>query len=497
MIDFSNLEKYRENNRIEAKRALGGLPKSIWETYSAFANTLGGIILLGVVEDKDKSLHPVDLPDPGRLIEEFLELLNRPEKASANILSDQNISVELVEGCHIIAITVPRAERRDRPVYIDGNPFTGTYLRNGEGDYRCTKEEVQAMLRDAARKSPDMAVLEDTDPEALDGDSVRRYRSRLILRHPEHIWQELETPDFLYKIGALGKGRDEKLHPTAAGLLMFGYEYEIVREFPSYFLDYQDMTVTESEQKKFNQVRRIVSSSGDWSGNLFDFYFRVCRALAPAYVSQQSSGISSASPDSSAGEQQTENEEKSAVQEAFREALTNCLINADYYGTGGIVIRKEKDRVTFSNPGGFRIRLEDARSGGISDPRNSMLCRMFHLIDIGERTGNGIPNIYQIWKRQGWPAPAILQHFAPERTTLSLAVSQRFSFPASAAARPDIQKAVLINYLTEHVSAGTKELASLLDISPAHARKLLSRIAAEDPTIKKGTNRNSTYRLKS
>ena len=38
MIDFSNLEKYRENNRIEAKKATGGLPRSIWETTQPLSN---------------------------------------------------------------------------------------------------------------------------------------------------------------------------------------------------------------------------------------------------------------------------------------------------------------------------------------------------------------------------------------------------------------------------------------------------------------------------
>ena len=75
MIDFKNVEKYKENNRIEAKRALGGLPHSIWETYSAFANALGGIILLGVEELPDHSLRPIDLPDPQQLVTEFSTLL--------------------------------------------------------------------------------------------------------------------------------------------------------------------------------------------------------------------------------------------------------------------------------------------------------------------------------------------------------------------------------------------------------------------------------------
>jgi len=153
VIDFSHIEKYRENNRIEAKRALGGLPKSIWETYSAFANTLGGIILLGVVETGDKTFDTVDLPDPEGLIREFRSILNDPKKVSVNILSDDDVYVQEVNGDRIVVINVPRASRADMPVYVDGDPLYGTYRRSGEGDYRCTREECLAMARDAAAYS--------------------------------------------------------------------------------------------------------------------------------------------------------------------------------------------------------------------------------------------------------------------------------------------------------------------------------------------------------
>lgn len=153
-MHLSSLNKYKENNRIEAKQAIGGLPRSLWETYSAFANTAGGVILLGVAENKkDKTLYPVDLPDPQRLIAQFWELVNDPRVVNRNILKKSDVRVDTVEGKEIVVIRVPRAKRVEKPVYIGGNPLTGTYRRNGDGDFRCTEEEVRKIIAAAQRKN--------------------------------------------------------------------------------------------------------------------------------------------------------------------------------------------------------------------------------------------------------------------------------------------------------------------------------------------------------
>lgn len=150
MLDFDNLQNYRENNRIEAKQALGGLPESLWETYSAFANTEGGIILLGVEELPDKTLHALNLLDPHWLIDDFWAILSDPTKVSANILTGENVWIQEVDGKQIIAITVPEAPPSLKPIYIFGDLHRGAYRRSGEGDYRLTREEIDHLLQSRA-----------------------------------------------------------------------------------------------------------------------------------------------------------------------------------------------------------------------------------------------------------------------------------------------------------------------------------------------------------
>ena len=140
-----------ESVEIECKSAQGGLPKDIWETYSAFANTNGGVIFLGIAE-KNRTFEVIDI-DAQKLLKEFWDGINNTQRISKNILSDKNATIITVDGKRIIKISVPRATREQRPIYIGPNPLTGSYRRNYEGDYKCTKQEVQRRVHAALREA--------------------------------------------------------------------------------------------------------------------------------------------------------------------------------------------------------------------------------------------------------------------------------------------------------------------------------------------------------
>lgn len=144
---WTELARYRENGYVEAKEALGGLPESLWETYSAFANAEGGVILLGVGENPDHSFRILELLDPEGLLEEFWAILRNPAYVSVNLLKEEDVQILREEGKCIIAIFVPEAAPQQKPVHLLRDPWRHSYRRVGEADKRCTREEVEQMLK--------------------------------------------------------------------------------------------------------------------------------------------------------------------------------------------------------------------------------------------------------------------------------------------------------------------------------------------------------------
>jgi predicted HTH transcriptional regulator len=212
------------------------------------------------------------------------------------------------------------------------------------------------------------------------------------------------------RIGAVAlSSNDRQFHPTLAGLLMFGHEYDIVRECPHYFLDYQEKMMADVRWS-----HRLVSTSGDWSGNLYDFFFnvypRLVADLPKPFVTDGLSRI-----------------EETPLHLALREVLLNQLAHADHYGRQGIVVVKTPKEITLSNPGDIRIGLNVALEGGVSDPRNETIMKMFSLVEIGERAGSGIPDFTSTWQTFEGEKPHFEITYQPDRTRVIIPCKNLYS----------------------------------------------------------------------
>jgi ATP-dependent DNA helicase RecG len=108
------------------------LPKSIWETYASFANTFGGTIVLGVGEDaSSKRFIPLGISEPDKMINDIWNSLNNKTKVSTNILLQRQACKIDFEGKTFVIIEVPRANKKDKPVYLNGDIFNNALERSG------------------------------------------------------------------------------------------------------------------------------------------------------------------------------------------------------------------------------------------------------------------------------------------------------------------------------------------------------------------------------
>ncbi len=116
VFELSKFDKYREDNRREVKRANGGLPTSLWDTYSSFANCYGGVIILGVKEEKDGSWKTTGLQNASKLRKDFWDTINNSKKVNINLLSEDDVEMYEVGDNKdvIIVIYVPMAKREQK-----------------------------------------------------------------------------------------------------------------------------------------------------------------------------------------------------------------------------------------------------------------------------------------------------------------------------------------------------------------------------------------------
>lgn len=209
--------------------------------YSAFGNSAGGTILLGVKE-KQGQFSIAGVVDVAKVRKELFDAANNRQKVSVNLLTDASVREIELQGHIILAVEIPRANRKQRPVYLTTNPFAGhTYRRLNDGDRPIPDDQVKRLLAEQVEDTRDDRILPGFEMDDLDQGTFRAYRQVFAIREPSHPWNALSDLEFLRQIGGWRRDRESgESGITAAGLLMFGQMVSIQEEFPSYMVDYQE-----------------------------------------------------------------------------------------------------------------------------------------------------------------------------------------------------------------------------------------------------------------
>ena len=491
-IFVTSLLDDNESCDLEYKSAAGGFPGSFWDTYSSFANTQGGTIVLGVKERWGQFTFDGLADDNIRkYIKEFWSCVNNKNHVSANIMKEDDVEVAEYGGNKIILFNVPRATRTQRPVYRTTNPYNGTFKRNDEGDYKCTEQEVRRMFADADDSSPrDCRILKGFTMADIDRDSLRQYRNIFASVSPVHPWLALDDIDLLRKLGGYRTDRitgEEGL--TLAAMLMFG-KYDSITDngcAPNFFLDYRNVPADNSVERWADRIY----PDGTWEANLFQFYWRVLPKLTAALPKPFKMESSLRIDDT-----------PSHV--AVREALVNALVHSDYSEDGGVVIEQRKNMITFSNPGNMLISISQYYGGGESVCRNKSLQKMFMLIGTAEKAGSGVDKILAGWKEENWKKPYVTEKQRPDRVILLLPMESLL--PAQNVrelARMFGEKAVHMNYnklstLSTCYTEGMVTNARLKDLLPLHSAditKMLRELSLDGFLVSYGTGRGTKYRI--
>lgn len=384
-----------ELTSVEAKRARDGVPKRIWETLSAFANTPGGgVLLLGV--DEENGFAPTGVSNPAKVQADLGSMAAQMEPALRPLLQ-----VFEIDGAPVVVAEVPELPASAKPCYYQGAGLpNGAFIRVGDGDRKLTPYEVQALFEARGQPRHDVEPLEDTALEDLDPELLAGLLRRLRAREsgPYRAWTDEQV---LRALKVLVPGADGRLVVSLQGWACFApYPQERFPNLCVTFLRYP----TPDAGKPGPQGERFLDNV-KVEGPV---PVMVVEALRVIKRNMQRRGIV----------QGLFREDLWEYPETvLREALVNALGHRDLSAQARgaqVQVHMFPDRIEFQSPGGLFGPIQPDQLGepGVQSSRNAFLMKVLEDLPppgesrpLCESRGTGLTAMIEQLRRFGMSPP--------------------------------------------------------------------------------------------
>ena len=450
-LDEKQLKILKEDSKTEFKESGKKIPDSLFETYSSFSNTSGGVIYLGIKEGKYNEI--IGLSNPEEQKKSLISSLHSKNKVSYCGISDEDIEILDINGKKIIRFTVKEAPSEAKPIYINGN-LSKSYIRIGDGDFLMSEDEIATFLLKKKGVGFDMLPnLLGLDETNLDTESLKRFRNNLNDINPNNMFSDLNDHDFLLRIGALINYNGKYVAKNGT-ILFFGYISDILQICPNYFLDYQENLTNNTRWDK-----RIVSDDFSFNANLYNFFDLISKNIIYNLPNPfRVEGV--------------KNINGKDIQRSVIEGLVNAITNCDFSVSPGIFIKKTINEITIINSGDIPVGVEQAISGGITNPLNKSIMTYFRLLQLADRAGSGVPSIFYTFKTYGFLMPSLSIENNPKRTILVMnftSINKNTSYYE--------EKMKILSYFSTHLDgATTVELSKLISMKNTSTNQIITQL---------------------
>lgn len=471
-----------DNQQVEVKAAFSGLPKGIVESVSAFANGSGGTIILGL--DENAGFITSDQFRHAKISDALAEVLSNKLTPSVRPATLETLPFE--DGWVVVAEVLP-AEPHEKPVFVTTKGrYQGSFIRTNDGDHRLSNYEIDRMLEQVHQPRWDRelvseATLDDLDAKLLESliAREREARPRLLGKTPKE--------KLLQRLNIAHADESQRLRPTLAALLALGeYPQQFFPQLSVVFTHYKGVTKASDE----SGVRYLNSL--------------VLEGPIPAMVFDVVETVKKSSPRGAIIKDSLRHDLFDFPPAAVREAVTNALLHRDYSpGARGtqVQVNLYLDRLEVLNPGGLYgpVTVESLGQDGQSSSRNEVLARLLESTPyeeggfVAENRGSGYQEILDKLQQELLPPPAPHSNLNGFR----LEFFKRKPTPAEQASREGgSTRKVVLDYLAQHSSASSRDLAAAAGVVLATVRRTVNILIDEGIVERTEPNRSPKQRYR-